>query len=285
MSPASVVDLHLHTTLSDGRLTPDELVRLVADRGVEVAAVTDHDTTDGLAEAFAAAERYPGLTLVPGIEISADHPMGRGDLHILGYFVDHGDPRFQGQLRDLKDERVVRAKRMVERLGELGLPVEWDRVKAIAGEASIGRPHIAQAMVERGYITSVKEAFHGYLEEEGGAYVDRARISMKETVDLIHSVGGAAVVAHPLFVKDFESLLPRFVELGIVGIEVHYAEFPPEQRAEYGRLAERFGLLPCGGSDYHALGTPGEHLPGTAGPSPEVYHALERLATRGKPRA
>ncbi len=282
MSPASTVDLHLHTTFSDGRLTPTELVRLVADRGVKVAAVTDHDTTDGLAEAFAAAERYPGLTLVPGIEISADHPMGRGDLHILGYFIDREDPRFQGRLKDLKDERLDRTERTVRRLAELGLPVELERVRQIAGEASIGRPHIAQAMVERGYISSVKEAFHGYLEEGGSAYVDRARISLEETVALIHSVGGAAVVAHPLFVKEFESLLPRFVELGIVGIEVHYAEFSPKQRAVYGGLAERFGLLPCGGSDYHALGAPGEHLPGTAGPPQEVCHELERLATRGK---
>ena len=275
----------MHTTHSDGRLTPTELVALLAAQGVEMAAVTDHDTTDGIDEAMKAAVAYPSLRFVPGIEISADHPQGTGDLHILGYFIDHRDERLQRRLASLMDERLHKAQRTVERLGELGLPVDLERVKEIAGESSIGRPHIAQAMVERGYISSVKEAFQGYLEDGGKAYIDRARISMEETVELIQGVGGVAVIAHPIFVSGFENLLPRFVELGVVGMEVHYAEFSPEQQAEYEAMAQRFGLLPCGGSDYHGLENVGGRLPGSAGPPPEVFHALQHLSGHRRPAA
>ena len=272
------VDLHLHTTRSDGRLTPTELVRLVVDRGVSVAAITDHDSTEGLGEAFAEAARHPGLTLVPGIEMSADHPDGQGDLHILGYFIDYHDEPFQRRLREFRESRVGRARKMVERLTELGLPVDWERVQEIAGDASIGRPHIARAMVERGYISTPQEAFQGYLQDGGEAYTERPKLSPEEALEMISRVGGVAVVAHPLYIKGFQELLPRLVAAGVQGMEVHYAEVSPEQQAELGRIAEESGLLPCGGSDYHAIGTPGEHLPGSAGPPLEVYQQLERLA-------
>ncbi len=273
------VDLHLHTTLSDGRLTPTELVRLAVSRGVTVAAVTDHDSTEGLAEAFAEAAHHPELTLVPGIELSADHPTGEGDLHILGYFLDTGNRRLQGRLREFREGRKGRAQRMVERLAELGLPVEWSRVKEIAGEGSIGRPHIALAMVERGYIATPQEAFVEYLKDGGAAYVDRMKLPPEEAVELIQGAGGVAVLAHPIYVTGLQELLPHLVEAGIRGMEVHYANFNREQRREMGRTAQSSGLLPCGGSDYHGFGTPGEQLPGSAGPPMEVYRRLEKLAS------
>ena len=190
------IDLHMHTTLSDGRLTPEELVGLLDRQGVDVAAVTDHDSTEGLDAAIAAAKQYPGLRLVAGIEISADHPTDeRSDVHVLGYFLNYHDEAFQERLRGFRDDREYRGRRIVERLAEQGYPVEWERVLEIAGEAGVGRPHIAQAMLERGYIKTIKEAFNGLLNDEGTAFVGRTHISIAESVELIRSVGGVAVLA------------------------------------------------------------------------------------------
>jgi predicted metal-dependent phosphoesterase TrpH len=282
MNAASLIDLHMHTTFSDGRLSPTELVDLLASRGLRVASITDHDTTDGLEEAITAASHHPGLLLVPGIEISADHPSGQGDVHILGYFIDYHEPGLQARLLQLQNERKDRGKHMVERLTEIGLPVDWERVVEISGDGSVGRPHIAQAMVEKGYIASVKEAFDGYLDDAGKAYVDRPRISIEETVALINGAGGVAVLAHPMYVHEFEALLPQLAEIGMVGMEVYYSEFGSEDQARLARLAEANGLLPCGGSDYHGIGSTNEHLPGAAGPPMEVFNRLAALASSRK---
>lgn len=279
------IDLHLHTTLSDGKLTPTELVRLLHDREVDIAAISDHDSTEGLPEAFEAAEAYPDLRLVPSVEISADHPTEeKADVHVLGYFFDHEQEALNTTLSSFRDDRVVRGRKMVERLAEIGYPVDWERVVEIAGEAGIGRPHIAQAMVERGYIAQVRDAFNGILNDDGMAFVGRPHISMEDSAQLIKAAGGVAVLAHPLFVPNYEKLVPRLRSLGFVGMEVHYGEFSSEQRASLLALAERHGLLPCGGSDYHAMGHEGEHLPGTAGPPLEVFEELERLAIAGRAR-
>jgi len=278
-APSPKIDLHMHTTLSDGRLTPEELVGLLDRQGVDVAAVTDHDSTEGLDAAMAAAKQYTGLRVVPGIEISADHPTDpKSDVHVLGYFLDYHDDAFQERLQAFRDDRKYRGQRIVERLGEQGYAVEWERVLEIAGEAGVGRPHIAQALVERGYIKTVKEAFNGLLNDEGTAFVGRSHISIAESVELINSVGGVAVLAHPLYVPGYEELIPQLASFGIVGFEVHYGEWAPEQRKSLARLAERYGMLPTGGSDYHAMGHEGEHLPGTAGPPAEVFAELEKRA-------
>ncbi len=278
-APSPKIDLHMHTTLSDGRLTPEELVGLLDRQGVDVAAVTDHDSTEGLDAAIAAAERYPRLRVIAGIEISADHPTDpKSDVHVLGYFLDYHDDAFQERLQAFRDDRKYRGQRIVERLGEQGYAVAWERVLEIAGEAGVGRPHIAQALVERGYIKTVKEAFNGLLNDEGTAFVGRSHISIAESVELIASVGGVAVLAHPLYVPGYEKLIPQLASFGIVGFEVHYGEWAPEQRKSLARLAERYGMLPTGGSDYHAMGHEGEHLPGTAGPPAEVFAELEKRA-------
>ena len=278
-APRPKIDLHMHTTLSDGRLTPPELVDLLDRQGVSVAAVTDHDSTEGLDAAMAAAEQYPGLRLIAGIEISADHPSDdKSDVHVLGYFLDYHDAEFQRRLRSFRDDREDRGRRIVARLGEQGYPVEWERVLEIAGDAGVGRPHIARAMMERGYIKTVREAFDGLLNDEGTAFVGRSHISIAESVELIGSVGGVAVLAHPLYVPGYEAVLAQLADLGIVGFEVHYGDFAPEQRQDLARLAERYDMLPCGGSDYHAMGHEGEHLPGSIGPPADVLAELEKRA-------
>ena len=278
MSSEAKVDLHMHTTFSDGKLTPTELVELIVAQDLKVASITDHDTTAGLDEAIDAASRYSTVDLVPGIEISADHPSGQGDVHILGYFIDYKEPNLQAKLDELQNDRKQRGKYMVERLAELGLPVEWERVVEIAGEGSVGRPHIAQAMLERGYISNFKEAFDEYLNDQGKAYVDRPRISIEDTVALIQRAGGLAVLAHPIYVHEFEALLPRLADIGMVGMEVHYSEFNKQAQNRLTRLALANGLLPCGGSDYHGKGSSNEHLPGSAGPPMEVFDQLAKLA-------
>ena len=277
------IDLHMHTTFSDGKLSPTELVQLLHDRGVDIAAVSDHDSTEGIAEALAAAEAFPDLRIVPAVEISADHPTDpKGDVHVLGYFLDYNHAELGSTLTRFRDDRVYRGQKMVERLIGLGYKITWEHVQEIAGEAGIGRPHIAQALVDGGYIKQIKDAFDGILDDAGVAFVDRPHISMADSAALIRAAGGVAVLAHPVFIPDYETLLPQIGDLGFVGFEVHYGDFDTGLRSSLLKLAEQYHMLPCGGSDYHAMGHEGEHLPGTAGPPLEVFEELERLAMAGR---
>lgn len=279
----TLADLHMHSTYSDGRLTPTELVRLLARRGLTVAALTDHDSTEGVDEAQAEAAGHPGLRLIAGVEISADHPTeASADVHVLGYFVNHHDEAFRAKLRDFRDQRFDRGRLMVERLKELGYELEWERVLAIAGEAGVGRPHVARVLVERGYLASERDAFQGLLEDGGKAHISRPHVSVAEAVQMIRGAGGAAVLAHPLYLTDMDATIEHAASVGVVGMEVHYAEFTTPQRRSLLKTAGQYGLLPCGGSDYHAVGHEGEHLPGEAGPPLEIVQQLERLARAGR---
>ena len=161
------VDLHMHTTESDGRLTPTQLVDVAASNGARIIAITDHDSTQGLAEAYRAAEKHPQLTIIPGIELSTDIP--GSEVHILGYFLDYQRPAFQDILNDFREAREDRGRRMVDKLAEMGMPVSWDRVRELAGggDGAVGRPHVAQAMVEEGYVPAIKDAFDLYIGRTG----------------------------------------------------------------------------------------------------------------------
>ncbi len=184
------VDLHLHTLASDGRLTPTQLVQLAAGQGLKTISISDHDTTDGLAEAFEAAKKFPGLRIIPGIELSADVP---GDeVHVLGYFINPADDELQSELTRFREGRVGRAKAMVEKLGELGIRVEWERVQHFAGDGAVGRPHIALALVEAGYCKEPKDAFPEYLGRNGLAYVERVKLTPAEAVGMIRRAGGGS---------------------------------------------------------------------------------------------
>ena len=180
------VDLHSHTTASDGTLTPRELVRAAAQRGVRVLAVTDHDSTDGLRDAIDEATRHPPLTIVPGLEINCDVP--GAEVHILGYYVDTEAAWFQDFLREQRVERAARVHRIAARLAELGMPIDPAEVFALVKEGSAGRPHVAQVMVQRGYVTSVREAFDRYLRTNGPANVPRRRLTPADAVRLIRRV-------------------------------------------------------------------------------------------------
>ncbi len=273
---SAVVDLHLHTLASDGRLTPTELVRLVARQGLRTVSVSDHDTTDGLEEAFEAAKEFPGLRIIPGIELSADVP--EDEVHVLGYFIDPENQELQVELRRFREGRVDRARTMVEKLNSLGIQLDWERVQHFAGDGSVGRPHIALAMVEAGYCDEPKDAFPGYLGRNGLAYVERTKLTPAEAVSMIRKAGGAAVLAHPAYMNDMEAGIANLAGIGLSGMEVHYANYREDTIRQLARLAREYGLIPCGGSDYHGLGNKGEFLPGENGPPMETVDQLEAAA-------
>lgn len=272
----ATIDLHLHTLASDGRLSPTELIQLVANQGLETISITDHDSTEGLAEAYEAAKEFPYMRIIPGIEMSADIP---GDeVHVLGYFLDYHDVEFQETLTELRRGRVGRAQVMVEKLVALGKPVEWERVLHFAGNGTVGRPHIALAMVEAGYFKEPKEAFEEYLGNDGLAYYDRSKLNPTESVAMIRKVGGVPVLAHPTFMNDMEAGIASLKKEGLVGMEVYYAQYDDDTVRHLARLAREYDLIPCGGSDYHGLGNTGEPLPGTLGPPEETVKLLEDAA-------
>jgi predicted metal-dependent phosphoesterase TrpH len=272
------VDLHLHTTASDGQLSPTELVQLAREHGLEVIAITDHDTTNGIDEAQQAAQGSP--VLIPGVELSADDD--GVDVHTLGYFMDFHAPAFQERLARFRDDRLHRGRRIVEKLDALGLPLDWARVEAIAGGGAVGRPHVARAMVEAGYVQTVKEAFDRYLFTGGPAYMARERLSPEGAIELIHSVGGVAVLAHPGLVAHYERLVvERLVQAGLDGIEIVHPDNPPavEQRAR--ELALQYGLIMTGGSDFHDLAwveETGDSMIGSVTPPDGCVEALRARA-------
>ena len=278
---SAMADLHLHTLASDGRLTPTELVRLAAARGLRTIAVTDHDTTDGLAEAFDAAKEFPGLRVIPGIELSADIP---GDeVHVLGYFIDPGDRELQAELRRFRAGRVDRARTMVEKLAQLGVFLEWERVQHFAGDGAVGRPHVAMAMVEAGYCREPKDAFPEYLGRNGLAYVERVKLTPPDAVAMIRRAGGVAALAHPAYMNDMESGIANLAGAGLSGMEVYYAKYGDDTVRRLARLSRQYDLIPCGGSDFHGMGNSDEVPPGEAGPSLESVERLEAAAWSGRP--
>jgi hypothetical protein len=241
-------------------------------------SLTDHDTVDGLPEAFEAAAKFADLTLVPGIEMSTDVP--GNEVHILGHFIDWQNEAFRNKLESLQASRVGRAEKMVNRLVELGKPVSWERVRSIA-EGAVGRPHIALALVEAGHVSTVNEAFDLYLSRTGPAYVEREKLDPEQVVELIESVGGLATLAHPRELHaagNFEDLLTRLKDAGLTGMEVYYQDYEPEEIETFRELAEKFGLITMGGSDYHGLGGPQQREPGMIPFMIEPVNELFRLA-------
>ncbi len=254
-------DFHCHSTASDGRVAPAELVRLAYGRGVRVLALTDHDTTDGLSEATAAAAACPGLRLVPGVELACDIP--GAELHMLGLFIDPTDAPLQARLRGLREGRIERAQRMTAVLAREGVPVDWARVEAFAGEASVGRPHVARALVEAGHVATIEEAFDRFLAFGRPAFVERDRLEPEAGIALIRAAGGVAVFAHPPFSGDgYEAIAERLAAAGLFGLEVYYRHYPSELVASLRALADRLDLIPTGGSDFHAFDRAEERAPG-----------------------
>jgi predicted metal-dependent phosphoesterase TrpH len=241
------VDLHTHSTASDGEFSPAELAQLALARGLSAIALTDHDTVAGLDAAIAAARATP-LEVVPGVELSCDVP--QTEVHVLGYFIDWHDTYFESMLEKFRDGRYGRAEKMVKKLAALGAPVSFDHVKEIAGDASIGRPHVAQALVEAGHVATIPEAFDKYIRRNGPAYVERFKLTPQDAVTLILRAGGVPVLAHP---RDVTEYIFPLVKVGLLGLEVNYALYDDMTRADLSRRARQYGLIQTGGSDFHGL--------------------------------
>ena len=246
---SSGVDLHLHSTASDGRYTPGQLVQMALQKKLRAIALTDHDTTDGIEELESAAQ-HTGLTAIPGVEISANVP-GDLELHILGYYIDYRHAHLQEQLRELRESRLVRAREILRLLARAGLPLAWERVLALAGHGSIGRPHIAQAMVEAHYVNSVESAFRLYIGRGGLAYVERHKLAPQDAIGLVRQAGGVPVLAHPSQVIEYVASL---VKAGLVGLEVYYNGYEEAEKQSLAKLAGKYGLIATGGSDFHGPG-------------------------------
>jgi predicted metal-dependent phosphoesterase TrpH len=274
-------DFHLHSTASDGILSPAELVRLVYEQGVRVMALTDHDSTEGVAEARGAAVGYSDFTLIPGIEMGTDIP--GGEVHVLGYFLEPDDPELQDTLRRLREGRRGRGERMVERLREMGFDVTWEQVQRIAGEGAVGRPHVAQALHEKGYVATVKEAFDKYIARNGPAYVEREKLTPAEAVATIVRLGGVACLAHPRDLEGLDDLLAELKAAGLAGMEVFYKDYGPEAVERLHAAARTFDLIPWGGSDYHGIFGQEEPFPGGMD-SPLPDESIEALLRLGRER-
>ena len=271
-------DLHLHTTASDGRLEPNEIVGLAAKAGLEVIAITDHDTVDGVALALAAAQALPPLTVIPGVEINTDVP--RGEVHVLGYFIDFTDRKLADNLLRLRDARQGRAQKMITKLSSLGVDIEWRRVEELAQGGSVCRPHVALALLEKGYVGSEKEAFDRYIGHDGPAYVDRMKLLPVEAVKLIIDAQGLPVLAHPADIDGLDELVPKLKAAGLVGIEVYYRDYGSDVIGRLLRIAEQYELVTTGGTDYHAFGDASEVMIGEALAPPQSVERLFALADK-----
>jgi predicted metal-dependent phosphoesterase TrpH len=248
----SRVDLHLHSNASDGKFSPEAIVRMAVELGLKYIALTDHDSVAGIPAALEAARVFPELIFIPGVEISTEVP--EGEVHILGYFVDFADKKFRQALEEFRDSRQGRAQGMIARLAKMGIDIDWARVQELAGDGVIGRPHIARAMLEKGYIATFEEAFDKYIGHGGPAYVERDKMTPAEAVELILRARGLPVLAHPFTVTEPEKLVKQLKVTGLVGLEAYYKDASREDVQTMLRVAEKYGLITTGGSDYHGMG-------------------------------
>jgi predicted metal-dependent phosphoesterase TrpH len=271
-------DLHLHTTASDGRLEPKDIVSLAVKVGLDVIAITDHDTIDGIAPALAAAKAFPSLMVIPGVEINTDVP--HGEVHVLGYFIDYTDQKLAVALQRLRDSRQGRAQGMIAKLGKLGVNIELQRVLELAQGGSVGRPHVAQALFEKGYVSSEKEAFDRYIGRDGPAYVERYKLLPVEAVKLVTDARGLPVLAHPADIGDLKELVPKLKAVGLIGIEVYYRDYSSDVIAGLLKIAEQYNLISTGGTDYHAFGDDLEVMIGGALAPAQSVESLLALADK-----
>lgn len=240
-------DLHLHTTKSDGIYSPRELVYFLYSKGIKLISITDHDSIEAIEESSIECEKL-GMELIPGIELSADH--NGEEVHVLGYFIDTKSNALSDYLTIFREARKERFLKMVEKLYSLGVDVKVD-ISGFEDEKSIGRPHLAREMVKQGYVSSMEEAFAKYLGDQGPAYVEKFKISVKEAIDIIHESGGVAVLAHPGLLKKMEDVINLSILSGIDGIEVFHPKNPKYVEEQLYEVAFKNNLIITGGTDFH----------------------------------
>ncbi len=269
-------DLHLHTTASDGLLQPEALVKLAIKVDLDVIAVTDHDTVDGVLPALRAARDSASFSVIPGVEISTDLP--QNEVHVLGYFVDFERDSFLLALAELRNSREVRARKMIKRLDAMNMKIEWEDLMRIVRDSAIGRPHIARAMLQAGYVQTFQEAFEKYIGKHGPAYVEHKKMKPAEVVRFIGDNDGIPVLAHPDNIIGLEPLIVELKGAGLVGLEIYYDGYSDETRQRLLGLGRKYGLLPTGGTDYHGFHDKAETMIGDSSVPAESVVSLYSIA-------
>lgn len=275
------IDLHTHSTASDGTFSPTELVKLAKKKGLGALALTDHDTVAGNAEALEAGGRF-GLEVVPGCELSVEHRPGF--MHILGLYVPENPQNLSAGMRYLNERRLSRNTRIVDKLQSLGLDVTYDEVLDIAGGGTVGRPHLARALMNKGYVKSIDKAFEVYLGEGGKAYLPKEKFTPEKAVELLASEGATVVLAHPYSldrgIAEFEKIVVRLMDFGLEGLECLYPLHKRSQTEKFLNLAEKLGLLVTGGSDFHGDNKPEVKLGAVNDGQNIPYMLLEKIKAR-----
>ena len=287
IEPAGNIDLHIHTTASDGTFTPSEIIQMALARGLGAIAITDHDTLAG-SRAALAMQPPDHLNILSGVEISTAAPEGfpmAGSLHILGYGVDLDDEPLEQALVDLQHGRDERIPKIVTKLNRAGIPVSIADVMAMVVEGSAGRPHVAQALILAGVARDVNDAFDRFLAKGQPGYVEKRRIDCRQAIALIRGAGGIAVLAHPYLAPGGQSaaladLLATLCDMGLQGIEAYYSRHSPQNVALYLEMARRFDLVVTGGSDFHGDLIPDIQLGNGEGDLSIPYSVYEALLTR-----
>lgn len=252
-------DLHTHSIASDGTKRPSEVVRLAKEHDLNAIALTDHDTIDGVKEAIESAQKH-GIEVIPGIELNSND--GEQDVHILGYFINYNDEIFKKKLDTIIKLRVDRGKQIIEKLNEINIDISIEDVLEFTNEKFIGRPHIARAMVKKGYAETVKDAFDKFIGEGGPAFVKRYILHPFESIHYIIENGAVPVLAHPALLKN-NNIIEELVKNGLMGIEVYHSKHSSSESEYYLKKAKEFGLLITGGSDFHGIEVDGKQLLGT----------------------
>ncbi|MDI6689010.1 MAG: PHP domain-containing protein [Actinomycetota bacterium] len=267
------VDLHLHSTASDGAFSPEELVKFAVKLDFTAIAITDHDSIDGIVPALRRAGDFD-IEVIPAVELSSDLE-GR-DIHFLGYFIDYKQEWFLKHLSKLRQARYERAVKMVERLQEMGLEIALKDVLQEAGKGAVGRAHVARVMVKQGCIDSIEEAFERYIGRKAPCYIEKYVYTPKDVIKLIKRLGGIAILAHP-GLSQVDEKIPEFIRYGIQGLEVYHSNHTPDDVRKYSKMAREYGLVITGGSDCHGLGSSRGLIMGSVRVPDEVVENLKTL--------
>lgn len=269
------VDLHLHSTASDGTLSPTEIVSKAHEMGLTAIALTDHDSLAGIPEAVDAALKF-SLTFIPGLEMSSEY--GDRDIHILGYFIDYTQAHLAETLAGLRVARVNRGRIMVERLADLGLEIDFAEVEKYAHGGAMGRPHVAQVLVKQGLADDISDAFARFIGRGGPAYVSKHVLTTLQIINLIHQAGGVAALAHPGPSRVDEPLLRVLKDGGLDAVEVWHTDHAPEQTRYFKQLAFEFDLMVTGGSDCHGFAKSRGFVLGSLGVPDQIIEPLRAKA-------
>lgn len=285
-APVMEIDLHVHTTASDGTMSPAEVVRYAKEKGLRTIAITDHDTIEGIAEGLQEGRKL-GLEVIPGVEVSVD--FAKGTMHLLGYYIDYTSAELLEKLAIVQRARAERNLKIIEKLRGLGIDIDLSEIKEAPEHGQIGRPHFAYALVQKGYVQNIQDAFERYLRKGGPAYAEKFKFSPQEAMSVIHKAGGVTVLAHPftlnqLQLHDLEPVIVELKENGLDGIETYYPEHSEGQTKFYRHLAQKYGLAITGGSDFHGFNKDKEDL-GEGYGNGECSHTLvDELQARREDR-